>query len=101
MSKGKEDFFLQWFLDSCNGCDHDLEDHEGRWPSPGACTATVSGCGPGDNMDVWEYDCDCAAFQVHPEIHWDNDDHERTPRPSDCPCCDECDAEAYAEEATW
>lgn len=89
----KQDFFLQWFLDSCSGCDHDLEDHERH-----GCTAKISGCGPGDNMDVWEYDCDCARFQVHEEIHWG--DVEECHHGNGLRCVD-CDAEVAAEEATW
>ena len=50
-------------------------------------------------MDMDEYPCECGAFVAHQEIHWE--EHEHDPWPSDCPCCDECDAEAYAEEATW
>ena len=90
----KEDFFFQWFLDDCENCNHDLDAHERH-----CCTETIVTMGPADNMDMDEYPCECGAFVAHQEIHWE--EHEHDPWPSDCPCCDECDAEAYAEEATW
>lgn len=42
----------------CDNCGHERGSH-----IFGVCRDVISGCGPSDNMDVWEYPCDCGQYQ--------------------------------------